>query len=630
MFRFERFLGKAAKSLLVLHFLVGMYFGPPPLYARDGPPPTPRMAVLVVFDQMRGDYLLRWQKLFAGDGGFGRLLEEGAWFRNAHLPYAGTFTAAGHASLVTGCDPAQHGIIGNDWFDRLAGKRLPAVAYGNYRPIVPAVQETANLFSEEETLGISPERLLAQTVSDVLKATTRGQGRVVSLALKDRVAVLMGGKRPDACYWLDLTTGLFTTSSFYAQIDHPWVARFNHERPMERYFDCSWERCRSDVNYDHQAGPDDVRGEGYKKVGLGTTFPHRLNGGLQRLWGRFLNAKGKPEETGALFYEAVAVSPFGNELLLDLAVRALQEEKLGCRPENNTVPDLLLLGFSSNDLVGHSFGPDSQEVLDITLRSSEIIRKLLAVLDKQVGQGNYVLIVTADHGLGPLPEVVRTGQGRYVPAARGSAPGDASETHFTPSGRIVPKEWKKRVEAALNRNWPGWADRISASPGSRPAEWTLGLPEDQWLYLNQELIRAAGLEPTEVEQVLARELRTFSEVLTAYTRTQIKQGLPAGDAIGKRLRRSFHPERSGDVAFILRPYFFLWDSKTGTSHGTPYPYDTHVPLVVFGPGIKPAWHDEPISPQATAALLTRLLRLPPPASAEVPIPPGLLQSSNGF
>jgi hypothetical protein len=154
----------------------------------------------------------------------------------------------------------------------------------------------------------------------------------------------------------------------------------------------------------------------------------------------------------------------------------------------------------------------------------------------------------------------------------------------------------------------------------------LGLPEDQWLYLDQELIRAGGLAPTEVEQVLARELKTWPEVLTAYTRTQIKEGLPAGDTIGQRLRRSFHPERSGDVAFILRPYFFLWDSKTGTSHGTPFPYDTHVPLLVFGPGIKPGWHDEPISPQATAALLARLLRLPPPASAEYLVPPGLLQS----
>jgi predicted AlkP superfamily pyrophosphatase or phosphodiesterase len=535
--------------------------------APDADDGRPRLAVVVVFDQLRGDYLTRWNDLF-GQEGFRRLERDGAWFQNCHYPYAETVTGAGHASIATGCSPATHGIISNDWYDRAAGEAVNCVESDRYRQVPPAGRQT------KKPTGVSPERLLAPTLGDALKAATGGQGRVVSLSFKDRSAALPGGRQPDACYWLDATTGTFVTSTYYRDRLPSWVEELNRRRTADRWFGHDWTRLRPGLDYERWSGPDDVAGEG-RGIFQGRTFPHPMTGGLR--------------SPGGLYYQALYTSPFGNDLLLDLVERAVDAEQLG----RHASPDLLCVSFSSNDPIGHVWGPDSQEVLDVTLRSDLIVQQLLATLDARVGRGRYLLALTADHGVCPLPEVSRR-QGK-----------DAD--------RIPTDLLLSKARGFLNDTFSG---------GDARDRWFDATPTP-WIYLNQKLLARRGLQSSRVEEALAGWLRKQSGIQSVYTRTQLLHGVPADDAVGQAVRRSFHPDRSGDLMIVLKPYWLFSSLLMSTTHGTPHPYDTHVPLLVLGPGVRPGVRQDRVTPQAAAAILARGLGIDPPAKAEAPVPESL-------
>jgi hypothetical protein len=534
---------------------------------------NPRLAVLVVFDQMRGDYLERWQDLF-GEGGFRRLQTEGVWFKNCHLPYAYTFTGPGHASLATGCSPERHGIVDNEWYDRSSGGFVYCVTSERFGPLPPEQPEggTDDKAPKQPAAGGStPEWLLVPTLADALKEATGGKARVVALSLKDRSAVLLGGRQPDACYWFASWRGTFMTSTYYGARLHPWLAGFNRDRPADRWFGQAWDRLRPDIDYVRHSGPDGVggRGSGWSQ---GRAFPHPTTGGLK-----------KPGKT---YYEALENSPFGNDLLLSLAKRAIQAEHLG----GHDVPDLLCLSFSSNDPVGHCWGPDSPEVLDITLRSDQIVKGLLDYLDTHVGRDRYVLAVTADHGVCPLPEVARA-QGKEAQ-------------------RVSDEQWETQAGEFLQETFDPKGDK---------ANW-IEARTSVWLYLNHNLLRKRKLNAGSVEEALAGWLKKQPGVLTAYTRTQLMGNLPADDALGQRVRRSFHPGRCGDVAVVPKPYYLLTSELSWTLHGSPHAYDTHVPLLVYGPGIRGGAQPETVTPQTVASILARSLGIKPPTAAAAPVP----------
>jgi hypothetical protein len=564
--------------LVLLATLVCLFFfGRQAPSQAPAPSPTdgliPRLAVLVVFDQMRGDYLERWQCLF-GEDGFRRLQTEGVWFQNCHFPYAFTFTGPGHASLATGCSPQRHGIVGNEWYNRSSGDDTYCVASERFWPLPPEQGENRQenqARKKPATHGSSPERLLVPTLADALKEATSGKARVVALSLKDRSAVFLGGRRPDACYWFASWRGTFMTSTYYGDRLRPWLAEFNRDRPADRWFGQTWDRLRPDLDYVRYTGPNNVAGKG-SGFDQGRAFPHAMTGGLK-----------KP---GKSYYEALENSPFGNDLLLSLAKRAIEAEHLG----RHDVPDLLCLSFSSNDPVGHCWGPDSPEVLDITLRSDQIVKSLLDHLDTHVGRGRYVLAVTADHGVCPLPEVSRA-QGK-----------DAQ--------RISENELESRAGEFLQE---------TLDPKGEKAQWIEARTSD-WLYLNQNLLRERKLEAARVQEALAGWLKKQPGILTAYTRTQLMGNLPADDDLGQRVRRSFHPRRCGDVAVVVKPYYLITSQLTWTLHGSPHPYDTHVPLLVYGPGIRGGARPEPVTPQAVASILARSLGIKPPPAAEAPVP----------
>lgn len=531
---------------------------------------TPRLAVLLVFDQLRGDYPTRWRNLY-GEGGFRRLLTDGAWYSSCNYPYSGTFTAAGHATLATGRPPAAHGIIANEWYDRSSGQSVYCVDSERYNQVPPPV----TLGGRRGAAGSTPERLLGPTLADVLKEATGGRGKVVSLSFKDRSAVLPGGKRPDACYWFETAAGTFVTSTYYRDRLHAWVEAFNRERPADAYFTRTWEKLRPELDYARYSGPDDQSGEG-TGVAQGRTFPHPLNGG--------------GTEPGGSSYEALYNSPFGNDLLLALARKAIDAEQLGQRD----APDLLALSFSCNDVVGHCWGPDSQEVLDCTLRTDQLIADLLTLLDEKVGRDRYAVVLSADHGVCPLPEVSR---GRGLPAAR-----------------LDAAKLRNEMEEQLAR---------SLLPGDpSPPQFVAAFMNNE-VYLQPVVLRRYGLKQPQVEQTLAHWLRDQPGILSAYSRTQIMAGSVGGDTYARRVRASFHPERSGDVIAVVEPYNLFANRYSAANHGTPHSYDTHVPLMVLGPGIRPGERTAPITPLAAAPVLAHFLDMSLPATVREPVPAGL-------
>jgi hypothetical protein len=565
----------AGLALLLVSLLLGLSACAMP--AADPPKPGPvRLVVLVVFDQMRGDYLTRWDGLFTEDG-FHRLEKEGAWFQNCHYAYAGTVTGAGHASLGTGASPAKHGIVFNDWFDRTEGDFVYCASSPRYQRVPPPEkkdpEEDKGKAKKSRDEPGAPVRLLLPTLGEAFKDATEGKGRVVSLSMKDRGAVLPAGRKPDACYWFDTSGGLFVTSTFYRDRVHPWVEEYNAARPADRLFGKDWERLRADLDYEKYSGPDDQVGEA-KGLDRGRTFPHAMTGGLK-----------KP---GKAFYEAVYTSPMGNDVLLGLVKRAIDAEKLGTRD----TPDLLLVSFSCNDPVGHYYGPDSQEVLDVTLRADLVVKELLRHLDDRVGKGRYLLALTADHGVCPMPEVSRA-QGKDVQ-------------------RLIPEFVYGQAEEFLQQsfNKKGMAD----------VHFLAAFMNHGSFYFDGKGLKAAGVEPGRAEEALAGWLKEQPWVQTAYTRTELMREPARDDAIGQMVKRSFHPDRSGDVILIPKPYNLVWTYLTGAGHGTPHPYDTHVPLLVYGPGVRPGVRRERILPQACTAILAHGLRVKPPAGAEATVP----------
>lgn len=555
-------------SLVVL--IVCLLLGIHPIQGSAADPGSsrtrPKLFVLVVFDQMRGDYLIRWQPHFR-EGGFRRLLKEGAWFQNCHYPYAGTITGAGHASLLSGCTPSIHGIVANEWYVPTTGASLNCVASLKHQR-VPTI--TGNVSASEGR--VSPENLQAATFGDVLKGATGGEGRVVGLSMKDRSAVLPTGKRSDACYWFDGSTGTFLTSTYYTEQVHPWVDQINQRRPADQYFGKDWTRFRDDLDYEKLVGPDDVKGEG-SGTKQGRTFPHTMTGGL--------------DKPGTDFYKAVYSSPYGNEILLALAKAAIDAEQLGA----DEVPDLLTVSFSSNDAIGHSWGPDSQEVFDVTMRSDAIVQELLEYLDAKIGNGKYLLALSADHGVCAVPEIA-------VP--RGTA-----------AGRVSSSELLKQSNAFLEAEFGGSGD-------DKP-KWIKTF-SNGWYYLDAEKLKGAGATLKQGAHALRNWLRQQPGIATAYTREQLEAEIPGDDIIGQRVRLSYFPERCGDVVIVLKPHWLLGDNSSGTTHGSPWGYDSHVPLIIYGANVRPAIRSDRIPPAAIAPIFSDALGTAPPANCITALP----------
>jgi hypothetical protein len=584
--------------LLLAGALVGGYFAfrtsrpvpnPNPVEEEDDtdpPPPAdggpPKLVVLVVFDQMRGDYLSRWAELYGPDG-FNRFKKEGIWFSDCQIPYACTITGPGHASLATGAPPSVHGIVGNQWYDRKSRETMYCCEPTRFYELIPPVPEKLGKLSRGDAKGFSPERLLAQTVADSLVESTKGKGRVFSFSIKDRTAVLMGGQKPSGVYCFDTRDGKFHTGAYYGRdAAHPWVTELNNSKLPDSWFEQKWEKLRPDIDYAKYSGPDDVDAESPGVNGQGRAFPHPY--------------KGKLAAPAAAYYSAVEASPAGNELLFALAKKCVRGEKLG-RGES---PDLLCISFSSNDILGHIYGPDSQEVMDMTLRSDQMIGQFLQFLDARVGKGRYVMVISSDHGVLPLPDLEST-KAKYPAAKRVALKdltaglGEALDAAFGKEGG-VPTKW---LEIPAPDNWP-------------------------WVYLNRAAIEARKLKVDDVAVFVRDWLAGRGPIETAFTRKELEGTAAADKPFLAAAKLAYHPGRCGDVFAIPKAGVLATSYKSGTSHGTPHPYDTHIPFLIYGGGV-PALGQraEKVSSLSVAPTLAWALGVPAPKDAAV-LPPAAI------
>ncbi|HEY4649543.1 MAG TPA: alkaline phosphatase family protein, partial [Gemmatimonadales bacterium] len=514
----------------------------------------PRLVVVISIDQFRADYLQRFSKYF-GSGGFNLLLRRGANFTQAHYQHSVTQTCPGHAVILTGSYADRNGIIANTWYDTASHKAEYCSA------------DTAARLIGVGSEGRSPKNLLVSTVGDELKGATKGRSRVITVAGKDRSAIMLGGHDADAAYWTEDT--LFVSSTYYMKELPAWVQRFNTSGDVTKYQGLIWDRLLPKSDY-AMMGPDDVAAE-REAGGMGRTFPHHL---------------GRIQSSPTNFLEGFQTSPFENEVIVDFAIEAITEEGLG----QDDAPDLLGIGFSANDLVGHSYGPDSHEMMDITIRTDRLLERLFGVLADRIGLDHVAIVVTSDHGVAPLPEV------RHMRDPRSSG------------GRIDPAVIAAAAEQALRAQYgtprrPGFVDQPS---------WITyqGWP---WLYLNLDALRDRRIDLGEAERVAQRAVQRVPGVARALTATELQRERASNSH--SRAEFSFYPPRSGNIYYELSPYLLPEPKSQGTTHGSPWEYDTHVPMLWLASGIRPGNYGDSVGVADLAPTLSALLGIPAPSAS---------------
>lgn len=517
----------------------------------DHRPPRPRLVVAIVVDQLRYDFLERFADLF-GAGGFRRLASGGAIFENAYFDHAPTYTATGHAALFTGSIPAQDGIVANGWFDRELGRVRGAVADS-------AAHQVSNTGQATERGSSSPRALMGPTIGDQLRLATRMASKVVAVSYKDRSAILPGGLRPNAAYWFNTATGMFVSSDYYLDALPPWAIRFNQVQRPDRWFGSKWELALPEDAY-RRAQSDALPVQG---SALGEAFPYVLTAGETR--------------PGELFYRAFELTPFASEHLVAFATAALEGESLGSDDD----PDLLAISFSTPDLIGHAYGPDSREAEDTYIRLDRTLADLLTEIDRRVGLERTVVTLTGDHGVMPVPELL-------------------SSLGFE-SVRVSPREVSEVVNHALVTRFGG-------------EKWVAAFLNDQ-VYLDLKVLAERKVDQGLAERVAGEAALGIRGVASYLTRSQILDGrLPPGP-FARRMANGFHPTRSGDVWILTRPFAMVADTGVATGHGSPYAYDAHVPVILFGSPFRPGRYRRECSPVDIVPTLAGILGIERPAQA---------------
>lgn len=522
----------------------------------------PKLVVVVSVDQFCQNYLIRFADNFSDEGLIRRIDRQGARYDQCHHRHAITVTAPGHAVQLTGTYPNVNGIVGNNWFDRFTGKDVYCVA-----------DDQVEIIGLSAGKPMSPRNLQVETVGDVLRLASGQRSKVFGVAIKDRAAVLMTGQNASAAFWLE--DNLWVTSTYYRNDLPGYLRVLNEQQAIERFRGQTWGLLLPPEKY-HNTGPDKNDWENPPK-GFTSAFPHKLAGPGQM----------KPLEFG----DHVLFSPFGNELTLEAAREIIIHEELG----KDEFPDLLCVNFSSNDYVGHAFGPHSLEVEDITYRTDLQLGEFLRFLDAEVGPGNWTFALSADHGVAPVPEYAVQFK---LPAKR------------SPLGSMG--DLKAKLETLLR-------GRLGVPTGGPPL---VQKAEERQIYLQHDhpvftRVKEDKEDQFARAQAIVRDwLLDQPYVVAARTRSELAAG--GTGKLNEMMHRAWHPRRSGDVLYVLAPYC-LSGSK-GTTHGSPWHYDTHVPLLLTGCGITPGRHSRPVSPASLASTVAELLGVNhPSANIEQPL-----------
>lgn len=587
----------------------------------------PRLVVLIMVDQLRGDLPLRYAPYF-GEGGFRYLMEGGTWYTAARHPHSHTETVVGHTTVSTGAYPAAHGMIGNSWFQRSeteppapsvgeagvrnegpVGKMLEKVAMGAYSTghggmepgwlaraetrskadasppasvgseassrsgasdDVESVEDDSYTIVGTSTAGASPREILTTTIGDELMVSTAQGAKVFSVSVKDRAAVALAGHSGKA-FWFDSNTGHFVTSTYYYSAYPDWVNDWNGAGHADRFGDGSWELShpRSDYLYGAQ---DDQPWEP-TLMGYGKTFPHPFG------------KPGSSAETKTIFYTKLTISPVGDELTLSFARSLIESEGLG----TDGVTDFLGVSLSSNDIIGHWYGPSSLES-EVSIRALDRnLAGFFDYLDQTVGLEHTVIALAGDHGIPEVPEYL--------------------ETLGVPTGRISEDDIENLGRNALGQRYPDGEHLVAGY-------------EHPYFYLDASRLRAAGLVEVDVERYLADRLGEDEAILFAVSLTDLERGGEEFDEeMIARIRHNQNPDRSGDVYVVQAPQWQVGQPPASdepvviVNHGSPWSYDTYVPVAFAGRGIGSRVVDRQVPTVDIAPTLALLMGAKPPSAA---------------
>ena len=527
----------------------------------------PRLVLLIVVDQFRYDFFDRFEDLFV-PGGLRRLLRDGASWVNANYDHTPTYTAPGHATLMTGAWPAETGIVGNDWPDRDAGRFVTSVS-----------DTTAVLLGGAEgDAAASPRRLVSSSLGDELRLQTSGRSKVIGISSKDRSAILPAGRHATAAYWFNQRTGRMVSSNYYFNQLPSWVQSYNDTRPADKFFGARWERLLPESEYLRRAGPDSPPWENIGEVKSDTNaFPHTVTGGSSA-----------PD---AGFYSALDYTPYSNDLLLAFAQQAITNERLG----EDADTDVLSVSFSANDYVGHRFGPYSHEAMDITLRVDRSIAALLDFVNSKVGLQHTTVVFTADHGVAPIPEHANA---LGLPGGRVRGDDVLRAMRLGIGARYNPRNTQPDPTADYVQKF---GDRDAFYNGN--------------LYFNPVALKRDGVQQGEIERTACEAALTVPGISRCFTRAQLQSGaVSPADPVARRVLHGFYPRRSGDVVVVYEAFKYLGEFIPAT-HGSPYTYDTHVPLIIMGQGFTPGRYTQEATPADIAPTLAAVLGVQAPSNS---------------
>jgi predicted AlkP superfamily pyrophosphatase or phosphodiesterase len=520
-----------------------------------------RLVLQITVDGLRADLLNRYGDRFEKSG-FKYLLQNGTTYTNAHLQHANTETIVGHTTLATGAFPSNHGMIGNAWLDRETGE-LTYNIEDPKSPLLPTGKDTSKREQVDpaqklsRTQGRSPANILAATFSDVLAVHFAGRSKIFAVSGKDRGAVPMAGHTGKA-FWYSTDSGKFVTSTYYYKAYPEWAAEWNDQQQADAYAGKSWALLHDKPTY--LLAAQDDRPYEIDLRGYGRVFPHPF---------------GDADDT--LFYTRLLVSPIGDQLTLDFSKELLVHEKLG----QDSVPDYLSISFSAVDAVNHFFGPSSLENEDIVLQVDRILAELFRFIDKEVGLKNTLIVLSADHGMAEMPEYM-------------------SELGFA-AGRLYTED----IVTAANK----------------AGQDLFGIDEvvrfffRPYLYLDKEKIIASKKDRVMVEQAIANALTKLEGIAAAVPQNSVSP--QQAGSLQEQIKRNFHPSRSGDIYVAQDPYWFLFEKgPIAAMHGSPWRYDTHVPIIFAGSGIQSQRVHRSVHPVDVAPTLASFLGMTPPSSSQ--------------
>lgn len=494
----------------------------------------PKLIVVLVVDQIRYDYLPTFENYFTSSG-FKKFIQNGVNFTNCKFDYIGTVTCVGHATISTGANSNEHGIIGNAWWD---GKYFACTNHDD----------------QENEWKLTPQSIELSTLGDELKKHYPNS-KVFSISGKDRASIMMGGKSSDGTYWIDYSKGQFRTSDYFKNNLHSWLVDFNNTSPFDKYFNKVWERSLPESHYlyeDHspfEASP----------AGLGNTFPRTLNGGT-------------PKEITPSFYSSMALTPHAGEVIFDLSFSCLENEQLG----TDIDPDILWIGLSNIDAIGHAYGPESQEIQDAFIKTDSLLAKFISNVESRLGTNNVLFVLTGDHGVAPIPEKIK---------------------NTVKAGRFSSRAFVDRLNEHLRKKFGLLSDdakyvEISLEPN---------------LYFNVDGIERVGLKL----DLILEEAKLFAKERNEiqYFMTNDELIIVSSDENIDKFNNNYIPGKSGQIMYGLKPFYIFKSDGVGSTHGSLHDYDTHVPFALYGLDFLPKNISESCSPADIAPTLAKILNI---------------------